>query len=120
GTNRPLGASRVLYEIGTVGADLRELRERLGLDSGYLSRIVQSLENEGLVTTRATDGDERVRHAKLTRRGRSEFNEMNKRADAIAESILTPLTLRQRERLVTAMDEVHRLLRVGAAHIERV
>ena len=43
GRDRPLGESRVLYEIGTRGADLRELRERLELDSGYLSRLVQSL-----------------------------------------------------------------------------
>ena len=40
---RPLGASRVLWEIGDAGTDLRALRSRLDLDSGYLSRLVRSL-----------------------------------------------------------------------------
>ena len=46
---RPLGASRVLWEIGDDGTDLRALRVRLDLDSGYLSRLVSSLEQDGLV-----------------------------------------------------------------------
>jgi DNA-binding MarR family transcriptional regulator len=49
GRDRPLGESRVLYEIGTRGADLRTLRSRLDLDSGYLSRLVRSLASQGLV-----------------------------------------------------------------------
>ena len=39
-SGRPLGASRVLWEVGEAGGDLRALRARLDLDSGYLSRIV--------------------------------------------------------------------------------
>ena len=50
GRGRPLGASRVLYEIGAGGAELRELRRRLGLDPGYLSRLIASLERAGLVS----------------------------------------------------------------------
>ena len=46
---RPLGASRVLWEIGRDGTDLRALRARLDLDSGYLSRLVRGLERDGLV-----------------------------------------------------------------------
>ena len=45
---RPLGASRVLYEIGEAGADARTIRGRLGLDSGYLSRLLRRLEDEHL------------------------------------------------------------------------
>ena len=41
GRDRPLGESRLLYEIGAKGADLRDLRRRLGLDSGYVTRLVQ-------------------------------------------------------------------------------
>src|SRR6266550_8795301 len=69
GRDRPLGASRVLYEIGIKGADLRELRERLGLDSGYLSRVIQSLESEQLVKLRSHPDDKRVQRAELTRAG---------------------------------------------------
>ncbi|HMA39538.1 MAG TPA: helix-turn-helix domain-containing GNAT family N-acetyltransferase [Gemmatimonadales bacterium] len=120
GRNRPLGESRVLYEIGPRGADLRELRARLGLDSGYLSRLVQSLAGAGLVKLSAGPEDERVRRAQLTAAGLAEVEEMNRRSDRAAEAILTPLTPSQRERLVAAMVEVHRLLQAAGARIERV
>lgn len=120
GRDRPLGESRVLWEIGRDGADLRDLRARLGLDSGYLSRIVQRLAAAGLVTLRAGPDDERVRRADLTPAGRAEVEEMDRRSDQTAESILAPLAPPQRERLVAAMAEVHRLLQVSGARIERV
>ena len=120
GRDRPLGESRVLYEIGPKGADLRELRVRLGLDSGYLSRLVQSLAGAGLVKLSAGPEDERVRRAQLTAAGHAEVEEMNRRSDRAAAAILTPLTQSQRERLVAAMTEVHRLLQAAGARIERV
>jgi DNA-binding MarR family transcriptional regulator/N-acetylglutamate synthase-like GNAT family acetyltransferase len=120
GRNRPLGESRVLYEISSQGADLRDLRARLGLDSGYLSRLVQSLAASGLVRLSADRDDERVRRVHLTTAGLAEVEEMNRRSDRAAEDILTPLTEAQRERLVAAMTEVHRLLRAAGARIERV
>ncbi len=120
GRNRPLGESRVLFEIGTHGADLRDLRARLGLDSGYLSRVIQSLVSARLIKLRSGQDDERVRRAELTPKGRAEFGEMNRRADEAAEAILLPLSGSQRERLVAAMSEVQRLLRVAGVQIERV
>nr|WP_248002057.1 helix-turn-helix domain-containing protein [Streptomyces sp. RPA4-2] len=48
GQDRPLGEARLLFEIGS-GVSLRELRNRLGLDAGYLSRMVRALEAQGLV-----------------------------------------------------------------------
>src|ERR671938_1061326 len=84
GRDRPLGESRVLFEIGPSGADLRELRARLGLDSGYLSRLVQSLVSKGLVQLRVGPDDERVRRAQLTPEGLAEFEEMNRRSDQAA------------------------------------
>ena len=61
GLKRSLGASRVLFEIGEQGADIRQIRDRLGLDSGYMSRLVRGLESEGLVTTQPSPRDRRVR-----------------------------------------------------------
>src|SRR5437763_6113684 len=49
GRARPLGEAHLLWEIGETGAELRELRGRLGLDSGYLSRLFRSLERQRLV-----------------------------------------------------------------------
>lgn len=120
GRDRPLGESRVLYEIGSHGADLRELRARLGLDSGYLSRLVQSLAAAGLVKLSAGPEDERVRRAQLTAAGLTEVEEMNRRSDQAAAAILSPLSESQRQRLVAAMSEVHGLLQAAGARIERV
>jgi len=120
GRNRPLGASRVLFEIGAAGADLRDLRAKLSLDSGYLTRVIQSLESARLVRLRSTAHDGRVRRVELTPKGKAEFVEMNRRSDQAAEAILSPLSDSQRKRLVAAMSEVHNLLRVAGVRIERV
>ncbi|MHB1327208.1 MAG: bifunctional helix-turn-helix transcriptional regulator/GNAT family N-acetyltransferase [Gemmatimonadales bacterium] len=119
GRDRPLGASRVLFEIGPNGADVRELRARLGLDSGYLSRLVQSLVTEGLVTLDPAPEDERVRHATLTEAGLNEFAEMNRRSDLAAEATLAGLPPHERQRLVDAMAQVCGLLRAANLRIER-
>jgi DNA-binding MarR family transcriptional regulator/GNAT superfamily N-acetyltransferase len=120
GRDRPLGESRLLYEIGQDGADLRDLRWRLGLDSGYVTRLVQALEEKGLVRVGGGSSDQRVRKARLTVAGRREVGEMNRRADQLAAALLNPLTPAQRTRLVEAMAEVHRLLQLSGLQIERV
>ena len=119
GRSRPLGASRVLYEIGPDGADLRELRRRLGLDAGYVSRLIASLEREGLVKLERFAADRRIRTARLTPSGRREVREMNRRSDRAAADLLETLPAPQRDRLLAAMGEVHRLLRLAGFRIER-
>ncbi|MGH3722634.1 MAG: bifunctional helix-turn-helix transcriptional regulator/GNAT family N-acetyltransferase [Mycobacterium sp.] len=107
--DRPLGQSRVLWEIGATGCDIRELRARLGLDSGYLSRLLRALETAKLVEVAAANGDTRVRTARLTDTGRTELAELDHRSDDLARSILEPLSSTQRLRLADAMAEVERL-----------
>jgi DNA-binding MarR family transcriptional regulator/predicted GNAT family N-acyltransferase len=110
---RPLGASRVLWEIGDDGTDLRALRLQLDLDSGYLSRLVSSLEQDGLVVVEPSDDDRRVRSVRITAAGRAEREVLDRRSDELAESLLAPLSDTQRERLVEAMELVERLLVAG-------
>src|SRR5436309_12590626 len=82
GCDRPLGASRLLYEIGDGGgADLRELRRRLGLDAGYVSRLARALAEERLVRQVPHPRDQRVRRLELTARGMRELRELNARSD---------------------------------------
>ena len=119
GRGRPLGASRVLYEIGADGAELRELRRRLGLDAGYVSRLIARLQREGLVKLERSAVDRRTRTARLTAAGRREVREMNRRSDRAAADLLQTLAPPQRERLVGAMAEVHRLLRLAGFTIVR-
>lgn len=117
GRNRPMGESRTLWEIGAEGAEIRELRARLGLDSGYASRVLRSLERQRLIHVKPSQDDRRVRKARLTRAGRAEVAELDRRADAVASSFLDPLDRTQRQRLVAAMTEVERLLRASMVRI---
>jgi DNA-binding MarR family transcriptional regulator/GNAT superfamily N-acetyltransferase len=115
---RPLGASRVLWEIGGDGVDLRVLRTRLDLDSGYLSRLVRSLERDGLVVVEPGAPDKRVRTARLTDAGRGERELLDRRSDELAAALLVPLSDAQRDRLVEAMGVVERLLTAGLVEVD--
>jgi DNA-binding MarR family transcriptional regulator/GNAT superfamily N-acetyltransferase len=117
---RPLGQARVLWEIGTEGCEVRSLRSRLDLDSGYLSRLLRALEADGLITVDADDTDGRVRTARLTGSGLAERAELDRRSDELAASILHRLSDHQRDRLVAAMAEVERLFVASQVHIEVV
>jgi DNA-binding MarR family transcriptional regulator/ribosomal protein S18 acetylase RimI-like enzyme len=117
---RPLGQARLLWEIGLDGCDLRTLRSRLGLDSGYLSRLLRELEGDGLVVVEPSNRDRRVRTARLTPAGRAERTLLDRRSDALARSLLKPLDEPQRDRLVAAMGEVERLLTTAMVAIRRV
>src|ERR671926_241185 len=101
--DRPLAVSRLLWEIGTEGAEVVMLRARLGLDSGQLSRILRALEADGLITVIRSDADRRVRVARLTAAGLRERAELDQRSDRLAESILKPLDEDKRAELVAAM-----------------
>jgi DNA-binding MarR family transcriptional regulator/GNAT superfamily N-acetyltransferase len=115
--DRPLGQARLLWEIGPEGSDVRLLRSRLDLDSGYLSRLLRSLENDGLIVVEQSGTDGRVRTARLTARGLAERAVLDRRSDDLAASILGPLSPRQRARLVTSMAEVERLLVASAVQV---
>src|ERR1700754_490856 len=69
--DRPLGECRLLWEIGD-GCDVRHLRARLDIDSGYLSRLLGRLQNAGLVEVEPGAADRRVRTARLTGAGQRE------------------------------------------------
>lgn len=118
GSARSLGASRVLWEVDGDGVDVRVIRERLGLDSGYLSRLLRSLEHEGLVTVDGSAADSRVRTVRTTERGRAERDELGRRSDELAGSLLVPLSPGQQARLVEAMSTITRLLDAGLVEVE--
>src|SRR3954454_2755112 len=120
GRERPLGEARLLWEIGPEGCEVRALRSRLALDSGYVSRLLRSLESGGLVTVTPSARDGRIRVARLTAAGRRERAALDDRSDAVARSVLDPLTPRQRERLVAAMRDVERLMTAASVELRSV
>ena len=115
---RPLGEARLVFEIGADGAEVRALRMRLDLNSGYMIRMLQSLSSQGLVETRKDPGDRRLRRVALTRKGRGELQAYDRLSDRLAASTLQPLDARQRERLVGAMGEVERMLSAARATVD--
>src|ERR1700677_3132925 len=66
---RPLGEARLIFEIGADGADASSLRAKLGLDSGYLSRLLRSLDAQGLVVVKKTPRVKRSDTGFLTMEG---------------------------------------------------
>jgi DNA-binding MarR family transcriptional regulator len=117
---RPLATSRLLWEIGTEGAEVVMLRARLGLDSGQMSRMLRALESDGLVTVTASEVDGRVRVARLTEEGLRERAVVDERSDELAASMLEPLDDEQRSSLVTAMRTVERLIATSLAELRQV
>jgi DNA-binding MarR family transcriptional regulator/GNAT superfamily N-acetyltransferase len=120
GRDRPLGEARLLWEIGLNGCEVRVLRARLALDSGYVSRLLRALEQGGLIRVEAGAGDRRVRVARLTATGRRERAALDRGSDELAESLLTPLSASQRERLTAAMHEVELLLTAASVELASV
>jgi DNA-binding MarR family transcriptional regulator/GNAT superfamily N-acetyltransferase len=115
--SRPLGASRLLWEISDHGTDTRTLRTRLELDSGYLSRLLRRLESERLITVEPDSTDQRLRTVQLTKAGRTERAALDRRSDELAWSLLEPLDEARRAALVAAMTTVERLLTAASVGI---
>jgi DNA-binding MarR family transcriptional regulator/GNAT superfamily N-acetyltransferase len=114
---RPLAEARLIFEISAVGVEVRMLRGKLGLDSGYLSRLVQSLKSQGLIATAKGDGDGRRRRVSLTRKGSAERAAYDRLSDNLAASMLGPLDPSEQGRLLTAMGEVERLIRAASIKV---
>lgn len=115
-----LAQVRVIYELAhrnePVAADLAR---DLGLDRGYLSRILRGLQRAGLVS--ATPGnDARRRVLALTAAGKREFAKLNLLADGEMRAMLTPVSAADRERFVGAVGTIERLLGAPAPAEYRV
>jgi GNAT superfamily N-acetyltransferase len=114
---RPLAEARLIFEISADGVDLRMLRSKLGLDSGYLSRLVQSLKTQGLVAVTKGNGDSRRRLVSLTRNGTAERAAYDRLSDSLAASMLGPLDASEQSRLLAAMGEVERLIHIAQVEV---
>src|SRR5262249_20043875 len=106
-----LPEARLVFEIGrSPGVAATTLGRDLGIDLGYLSRVLQGLKRRGYVQAKRTPEDARRAALTLTEKGRKAFTLLNTRSRDKAVSMLEPLSDAQRSRLVTAMDAVQDLL----------
>ncbi|WP_433087496.1 GNAT family N-acetyltransferase [Dactylosporangium sp. CA-052675] len=119
GRDRPLGSSRLLWEVGDRAA-VRDLRERLGLDSGYLSRLLRLLEEQGLVQVVPDPADRRTRIVEPTAAGRRERRILDERSRDGVVALLGELGPAEQAELVAAQGTVRRLLRLASVTIAPV
>ena len=106
-----LTEARVIYELAQRGsATATEMANELGLDPGYLSRIVRKFEQRRLITKKPSDADARQSVLSLTARERKEFEGLNQVSRNQVEEILNDLSSMEQARLLTAMKTIEELL----------
>ncbi|MCW2749383.1 MAG: hypothetical protein JWR83_493 [Aeromicrobium sp.] len=120
GSGRPLGPSRLLFEIGAEGVGVRELRERLGLDSGYVSRLLRRLEVEGLVEVQPDPADARRRVVRLTADGTVAHRDLDDRSEELARGLVAEMSPRQQDALAGHLGQADRLIRAATVVMEVV
>jgi DNA-binding MarR family transcriptional regulator/N-acetylglutamate synthase-like GNAT family acetyltransferase len=113
-----LAQARVLFELGSrSNLTAKDLVTSLGLDRGYLSRILQGFVKLRLVATKQSAIDARRTDLTLTPNGRKAFVELDRKSQRNVGNLLRPLSVAQRDRLLRAMQEVQRIMQVpGALH----
>ncbi|WP_119303225.1 bifunctional helix-turn-helix transcriptional regulator/GNAT family N-acetyltransferase [Dongia deserti] len=124
GSEFSLTEARIIYELAhREAATASDLAKYLGLDPGYLSRVLKNFQERGLVQRQASDVDARQYLLSLTELGQMRFAELNARSRNDMVQMLGTLTARQQQRLVSAMSEIETLLSAeperGASYILR-
>ncbi len=106
-----LSEGRVLYELAQrERSSAAELGRALGLDAGYLSRILRGFESRGLLRKQRSEEDGRLSHLALTRKGQQAFAALDARSTEEVAALLAQLAAADRARLVAAMGAVEALL----------
>ena len=109
-----LTESRVLYELAhSPRTDAADLRAELSLDAGYLSRILNKFEEDGLIERTPSAGDSRRRRVSLTPRGRETAALLAERANESVGALLSTVPSADRPRLAEAMQAVREILSEG-------
>ena len=106
-----LAEARVLYELATRDAPkAREIADELGMDAGYLSRLLGKFERDGLLTRKASEQDGRYADLTLTGRGRTAFKKLNVLSEEQAQTVLEDLSPSARMQLIDCMRTMEGIL----------
>jgi DNA-binding MarR family transcriptional regulator/GNAT superfamily N-acetyltransferase len=106
-----LSEARVLYEIATrENPAAKPIGIELGLDPGYLSRIIQNFDDGGLIARTPLPSDRRQHQLSLTAKGRQAFAKLNRSSHDEVAAMLAALPNGGRDRLIGAMAVIENLL----------
>jgi len=107
-----LAEARILFELATSGdvLEVADLRQRLDMDAGYLSRILGRFEADGIAVRERSEADARKQRIRLTEAGAAAAADLSDRSDAQAAALLAPLTAADERRLTGAMAAVESIL----------
>jgi DNA-binding MarR family transcriptional regulator len=106
-----LTEGRVLYEIWhTENCSAKRIREKISIDEGYLSRILDTFRKKGLITKTPLLEDRRLQIIQLTEKGRKEFSSLNDHSNKLISQILEKLSEEEREEFVSMTDRIRELL----------
>ena len=108
-----LAEVRILYEINThQPVSASQIMSEMGIDKGYLSRVLKQLEKNGLISKQVSGEDARVTLVSLTAKGGSLFSKLNAASDKQIEALITNLTREEQQILVGHMQAIKVLLTV--------
>jgi len=106
-----LAEARVLYELATrTTPRASEIVEGLGLDPGYLSRLLGKFERDGLLKRKTSEADGRSVELMLTAKGRAAFKRLNAQSDEQAREVMESLASAERRELIGCMEKIERML----------
>jgi len=106
-----LAEARVLYELATrTTPRASEIVEGLGLDPGYLSRLLGKFERDGLLKRKTSEVDGRSVELMLTVKGRTAFKRLNAQSDEQAREVMESLASAKRRELIGCMEKIERML----------
>lgn len=106
-----LAEARVLYELAhRERPTASDIRRELGLDAGYMSRILGEFERRKLIRREQSKTDERQKFLSLTEKGRKAFRPLDERSNRSVVRLLEELTPIERRQLVDALQAVRSLL----------
>jgi DNA-binding MarR family transcriptional regulator/N-acetylglutamate synthase-like GNAT family acetyltransferase len=111
-----LSEARVLFELAHRGdLSAKDIGLELGLDPGYLSRIIQQFDEGGLISRKPLPSDRRQIQLSLTAKGRAAFAKLERTSQDHVGMMLGTLTGEDRRRLLGAMEVIERLLGASPA-----
>lgn len=106
-----LTEGRVLYEIRfTEACTAKKIREKITIDEGYVSRIIDKFWKQGLIVKSRSPIDRRLHIIELTERGQREFLKINENSNRLISQMIAKLSPDERQHLVGMMERIRQLL----------